>query len=255
MFRKPKKGFTLMELLVVIAIIAMLLAILLPVLSKVRENARRTICLNNIHQALSASIMYAGEHRNILPVGSIINKSAPGYNSSWDSGDWLSLFNYKTMITLHEQYGLDEQVATCATARNYFESQPNWLDPLPSSYSYLESSYIGWICWSGRGDFVDLTTNKKFITPKKSTGKASTDTLISCFCYNRYAAVGASGENPNWYSTHVGGQFLTGKDEPMPEPDGLAMGMLDGSTEFVKFTNLTPVNHEGQYIVYHYDRN
>lgn len=49
--RRPRThGFTLIELLVVIAIIAILTAILLPVFASVRENARQTTSMSNMHQ-------------------------------------------------------------------------------------------------------------------------------------------------------------------------------------------------------------
>jgi prepilin-type N-terminal cleavage/methylation domain-containing protein len=47
-------GFTLIELLVVIAIIAILTAILLPVFATVRENARESNSLSNMHQISTA---------------------------------------------------------------------------------------------------------------------------------------------------------------------------------------------------------
>ena len=59
---RKSRGFTLIELLVVIAIIAILMAILMPALHRVREQGRRTLCLNNLKQLALSWIMYADEN-------------------------------------------------------------------------------------------------------------------------------------------------------------------------------------------------
>jgi len=55
------------ELLVVIGIIAVLMAILLPVLGKAREASHRSVCGSNLRTLGQAMVMYANQHRDLLP--------------------------------------------------------------------------------------------------------------------------------------------------------------------------------------------
>jgi len=66
--RRFPTAFTLIELLVVIAIIAILVVMLLLALAKAKERARRTQCLNNLHQFTIATTVYASDNREKLPV-------------------------------------------------------------------------------------------------------------------------------------------------------------------------------------------
>jgi prepilin-type N-terminal cleavage/methylation domain-containing protein/prepilin-type processing-associated H-X9-DG protein len=63
---KPRQAFTLIELLTVIAIIAILAAILIPVVGKVRENARAAQCIGNLRGTSTAMLTWISDNNNIL---------------------------------------------------------------------------------------------------------------------------------------------------------------------------------------------
>jgi prepilin-type N-terminal cleavage/methylation domain-containing protein/prepilin-type processing-associated H-X9-DG protein len=80
---KKARGFTMIELLVSIAIIAILAGILLPSLSRAREKARASFCLNNLRQWGLATQLYVVENNDFLPHEGFGNPTGNQLTQGW----------------------------------------------------------------------------------------------------------------------------------------------------------------------------
>ncbi|MCI0359482.1 MAG: DUF1559 domain-containing protein, partial [Planctomycetaceae bacterium] len=108
---RPIGGFTLVELLVVIAIIGVLVSLLLPAVQAAREAARRTKCMNNLHQHAIAIHNYL-DTLQCFPASGIVDTSLGDYDSkSGTMMSWIVLIlPYAEQQPLHSQFNFGASV-------------------------------------------------------------------------------------------------------------------------------------------------
>ena len=231
-------AFTLIELLVVIAIIAILAAMLLPALAGGKERAKRAGCVNNIHQFLLASHMYANDNAERWPSGQSDSKVFDPYGIKDDSIPILS-GNIRTQMM---QYAGTYKMLGCPSLGAPFNTPDGFYQ---SGYGFcIGYNYLGghantpWPLLAAGGEFwyspqktTDVRTNlnagSPLITDMNDWSPGYGGSVVP---HSRAGAIQETGDFSN--------QGAAGAAAAELGATGGNVGAMDGSTTWVKMKNM-----------------
>jgi prepilin-type N-terminal cleavage/methylation domain-containing protein/prepilin-type processing-associated H-X9-DG protein len=110
----PRNGFTIVELLVVMVIAATLLALALPAVTRMRGTARKTSCMNHLHNLAIALTQFDRTHGRLPASGYYFDPPSGkgGPHHSWA----VSLLPWIEQGTLHSRFDPDKPLTDPANA-------------------------------------------------------------------------------------------------------------------------------------------
>jgi len=214
-----KRAFTLIELLVVVAIIVILIAILLPSLSKARKQAGNVVCLNNLKQIITATLIYADMNAGRIyatPEPSNLHFAMPqGHIASPDNGgmytDWGLLFETGVISPTNGKVGYCPLNTIYKYDQNCF---------MPKNNGYTRA------CYFTRNWYRGMNPNWA-ITIENINGAGNGSTVIQSLEQNREISRRSFiADLVNFWIPETYGFF---------HDSGFNVGFLDGSVQYIRF--------------------
>ena len=205
---QERKAFTLIELLVVISIIAILIGLLVPVLSRAKASAKRTVCMNNLKQLGLAWTLYTNDHEDRLPPN-LIGTSLGSTGYTWLPGDATSHTVAQTVrkSLFYPYISLDEVYRCPADMERILIQDKPRLRPFHYGMSGYLVDHVESLLAPGR---------KKFMVTQKSTIRRPTKVLVLIdehekYNFGAYSRIPLPGDI-NWFTPigdrHQGGANL-----------------------------------------------
>ncbi len=216
-----RAAFTLIELLVVIAIISILAAILFPVFGRARENARRSSCASNFKQIGLATIQYAQDYDETMPLFSY--NGFAGYNGA-DGARWADLiFPYIKSTQVFDCPSGTKTVAKFAGGQ--------FLDISTYSYGFVTPSKAEPVGVAGRNlaEIEDTATTLMFVEDGRQDAGAGAET--------QGRLIPSLGEPLESLGGRLNGFRHTGCKETDFGAYGFNAAYADGHVKWVRLTN------------------
>jgi prepilin-type N-terminal cleavage/methylation domain-containing protein/prepilin-type processing-associated H-X9-DG protein len=209
--RRPVKGFTLIEVLVVVAIIALLISILLPSLSRAREQARMTVCMNSMRTCGQAMVLYAHSNQDSYPWDATpVSSGGPPAGAN----PWEFLHKYVQKGTPERFTDWKKSWITSPSATTYYAALAWYLCPndgmhhtssqtAPRTFpdgTQMPVVYMLSYCVTRRVPYYDGTYDGGFaVLPHKTTAVKQQSDKVLVSEYHDDLADLASATAPGWY--------------------------------------------------------
>jgi len=201
---KAKRAFTLIELLTVICITSVLLGLLVPVLSKVRQQARALQGVHRQKQILTSLTLFATDHDESYPDSVAIIRYA---DDSWHWQDPRLMTACRSRPqTIHRSiaaylgpYLPNAEVVSCPSApakpdywQEAWDKADCWVHP---DTNYPDDPVFGTYCfyWNYVGFLSD--SKRPFVGPRNSFGGRKQSSLLvsDYFGFDHFSSQGAFG--------------------------------------------------------------
>ena len=236
-----RRSFTLIELLVVIAIIAILAAMLLPALSKARDQAHKSSCLNNLKSQGTAVSQYVSDF-NMFPFFGI--PQVAGYDvgwASWKASLQLYMGGFHGVGNSEAEFGkfLNSGVFRCPVWKPESMKKfkyTNTYDKFAGGYGYpyaISSNYISGIGGSstlgytaGNGNYygcrpTDLASPAETLCIGETSDEEATSASQSTLIYATWTPLGRhdkySSMPISWCDGHASVMKNTELNRPTPK--------------------------------------